>query len=91
MSKEPVQDESVSKQEALEAQIGTEEQESIIKERERRVAEARKLNLLSNTFMTVVLDDKLACQHVLRIVTGIADLEVKEVRTQYRISKAFFP
>ena len=87
MPKEPVQDESVSKQEALEAQIGTEEQESIIKERERRVAEARKLNLLSNTFMTVVLDAKLACQHVLRIVTGIADLEVKEVRTQYRIAK----
>ena len=91
MPKKPVQDESVSKQEALEAQIGTEEQESIIKERERRVAEARKLNLLSNTFMTVVLDAKLACQHVLRVVTGIADLEVKKVRTQYRISKAFFP
>lgn len=87
MPKEPVQDESVSKQEALEAQIGTEEQESIIKERERRVAEARKLNLLSNTFMTVALDDKLACQHVLRVVTGIADLEVKKVRTQYRIAK----
>ena len=62
-------------------------QKSIIKERERRIAEARSLNLLSNTFMTVVLEDKLACQHVLRIVTRIEDLVVKEVRTQYRISK----
>lgn len=62
-------------------------QKSIIKERERRVAEARSLNLLSNTFMTVALKDKPACQHVLRIVTGIQDLVVKEIRTQYRISK----
>ena len=62
-------------------------QKSIIKERERRIAEARSLNLLSNTFMTVVLEDKLACQHVLRIVTRIEDLVVREVRTQYRISK----
>ena len=37
--------------------------------------------------MTVVLEDKLACQHVLRIVTRIEDLVVREVRTQYRISK----
>ena len=62
-------------------------QKSIIKERERRIAEARSLNLLSNTFMTVALEDKLACQHVLRIVTRIEDLVVREVRTQYRISK----
>lgn len=61
--------------------------ESIIKARERRVAEARSLNLLSNTFMTVALDDKPACQHVLRVVTGIGDLEVREVRKQYRVAK----
>ena len=68
-------------------QIDSDKQNSRIKERERRIAEARSLNLLSNTFMTVVLEDKLACQHVLRIVTRIEDLVVREVRTQYRISK----
>ena len=61
--------------------------ESILAARDRRVAEARKFNLLSNVFMSVALDDKGACQYVLRILTGIKDLEVKEVRSQYRISK----
>ena len=42
---------------------------------------------MSNTFMTVALDDRLACQHVLRVVTGIGDLEVREVRKQYRVAK----
>lgn len=37
--------------------------------------------------MSVVLNDKAACQHVVRILTGISDLIVKEVRAQYRISK----
>lgn len=59
----------------------------ILADRERRVEEARKFNLLSNVFMSVALNDKLACQHVLRILTGIQDLVVKEIRTQYRISK----
>ena len=87
MPKEPVQYESMPETELSEPQASTGDQESIIKERERRVAEARSLNLLSNTFMTVALDDKLACQHVLRVVTGIPDLEVKEVRKQYRVAK----
>ena len=65
-------------------QIDSDKQNSRIKERERRIAEARSLNLLSNTFMTVALEDKLACQHVLRIVTRIEDLVVKEVRTHNR-------
>ncbi len=59
----------------------------LIESRERRVAEARSLNLLSNTFMSVALDDIPACQYVLRILLGIPDLLVKEVRVQYRISK----
>lgn len=63
------------------------EETSFISERERRVEEARKFNLLSNVFMSVALNDKLACQHVLRILMGIPDLTVREVRTQYRISK----
>ncbi len=87
MPKKPVQDEKVSGTELSEDQGDTQDQESLIKQREKRVAEARSLNLLSNTFMTVALDDKLACQHVLRVVTGISDLEVKEVRKQYRVAK----
>ena len=54
---------------------------------EKRVEEARKFNLLSNVFMSVALNDIPACQYVLRILTGIEDLVVKEVRSQYRISK----
>ena len=69
MPKKPVQDEKVPGTELSEDQGDTQDQESLIKQREKRVAEARSLNLLSNTFMTVALDDKLACQHVLRVVT----------------------
>ncbi|MDO4329880.1 MAG: PD-(D/E)XK nuclease family transposase [Lachnospiraceae bacterium] len=62
------------------------EDESVIKARERRIAEARSLTLFSDVFMTVALKDKAACQHVLRVLTGIKTLIVKEVRTQYRIA-----
>ena len=55
--------------------------------RDRLVAEARKFNLLSNVFMSVALKDRRACQHVLRILLGIPDLIVMDVRTQYQISK----
>ena len=61
--------------------------QGILADRERRVEEARKFNLLSNVFMSVALNDKPACQYVLRILTGIQDLVVKEIRTQHRISK----
>lgn len=37
--------------------------------------------------MSVALNDAPACQYVLRILTGINDLVVKEIRSQYRISK----
>ena len=60
---------------------------SLIKKREERVTDARNFNLLSNVFMSVALNDLPACQHVIRILTGIKDLTVKEVRTQYRIFK----
>ena len=59
----------------------------ILANHEKRVEEARKFNLLSNVFMSVALNDIPACQYVLRILTGIEDLVVKEVRSQYRISK----
>lgn len=44
------------------------------------VAYAKKFNLLSNVFMTVALNDKPVCQHVLRVLTGIQDSVVKEFR-----------
>ena len=37
--------------------------------------------------MSVALNDIPACQHVIRIITGIQELVVKEVRSQHRISK----
>ena len=58
-----------------------------IRLREELVAQAKQFNLMSNVFMSVALKDIPACQHVLRIITGIKDLKVKEVRTQYYISK----
>ena len=55
--------------------------------REERVREIQSFNLLSDVFMSVALKDVPACQHILRILTGIDDLKVKEVRTQYTISR----
>jgi predicted transposase/invertase (TIGR01784 family) len=60
---------------------------NLIEHRERLLQEAGKLNLLSNVFMSVAMDEKEACQYVLRILTGINDLVVKEIRSQYRINK----
>lgn len=61
--------------------------QELIKGREKRVARARGMNLLSNVFMSVALDDKQACQYVLRILLGSPELVVKQVRVQYRISR----
>jgi len=58
-----------------------------INSREARVAGARRFSLLSNVFMSVALQDITACQHVIRVLLGIDDLVVREVRTQYTISK----
>ena len=55
--------------------------------REERIREVQSFNLLSDVFMSVALKDVPACQHILRILTGIDDLKVKEVRTQYTISR----
>lgn len=60
---------------------------SFISKKEKLVEEAKGFNLLSNVFMSVALNDIPACQHVIRIITGIPDLVVKEVRLQHRISK----
>lgn len=45
------------------------------------------LNLFSNVFMSVALRDREACEYVIRILTGIHDRKVTEVRTQYWIPK----
>ncbi len=42
-----------------------------IVESEKLVAQAGEFDLMSNVFMSVALDDAAACQHVLRILTGI--------------------
>ena len=60
---------------------------SVIRRKEWLVEKAKEFNLLSNVFLSVALNDKEACQHVIRVLTGISDLSVKEVRSQYRISK----
>lgn len=57
------------------------------KTREAQLAAAREMNLFSNVFMSVAMEDKASCTYVLRILTGIKDLTVIDVRTQPRISK----
>ena len=61
--------------------------QSLLSGKEERVKKALQFNLLSDIFMSLCLKDKAACEYVLRILTGIRDLSVKEVRTQARISK----
>ena len=63
------------------------EEISRIEARERRAEKLQQLSLMSDVFMSVVLNDAPACQYVLRILTGIDDLTVRDIRTQYRISK----
>ena len=58
-----------------------------ISRKERLLEEARKFTLMSDIFMKVALKDKAACQYVLRIIMGIEDLNVIEVRTQYEVSR----
>ena len=57
-------------------------------DRERMLKELEQLTLLSDVFMSVVLSDLGACQHVVRILTGDHEIRLKSVRTQYVISKA---
>ena len=63
------------------------EESNRIQAREQRVKRMRSLTLMSDTFRSVALNDIPACQYVLRTLTGIESLNVKEVRTQYRVSK----
>ncbi len=47
----------------------------------------QEFNLLSDIFMRVALKEKDACQYVIRLLLDKPDLVVKEVRTQYRVSR----
>ena len=60
---------------------------SRITTREKLIEAGKEYNLLSDGFMSVALRDIPACQYVLRILTGIKNLKVREVRPQYRVSK----
>ena len=53
----------------------------------RRVEEARKFNLLSDTFMSVALRDREAAQEVIRVFTGIKDLRIISLSTQVRLPR----
>ena len=54
---------------------------------EQKLEKIRRFTLFSDVFASVVLNDIPACQYVLRILTGDRQLELKEVITQYTISK----
>lgn len=56
--------------------------------RERLLKNLEQLTLLSDVFMSVVLSDIEACQHVVRILTEDPGIRLRSVRTQYVISKA---
>ena len=62
-------------------------EQSHITTREKPIEAGKEYNLLSDAFMSVALRDIPACQYVLRILTGIKNLKVREVRPQYRVSK----
>lgn len=50
----------------------------------------QQFNLFSNVFMKVAFRDPLACQHVLRILSGDSALKVLTVRTEHEIAKVSF-
>lgn len=62
-------------------------EEGRLAERERRLKDLEQLTLLSDVFMSVVLSDLQACQHVVRIMTGDPEINLTAVKTQYVISK----
>lgn len=63
------------------------EETARLRVREMLLEKLKGFTLLSDVFLSVALRDQAACQHVLRLLTGKEDLTVREVRTQYRISK----
>ena len=57
-------------------------------ELQERIAQViQQFNLFSNVFMKVVFRDPLACQHVIRILSGNSEVKIVNVRTEYEIAK----
>ncbi len=59
----------------------------IIASKEERLREAKGFTLMSDVFMSVALEDKAACEYVIRILMEKPDLVVIDVKTQYTVSK----
>ncbi|MCD7771579.1 MAG: Rpn family recombination-promoting nuclease/putative transposase [Oscillospiraceae bacterium] len=47
--------------------------------------EILKQNLFSDTLASIALEDISACQHVVRTILGRDDIEIKSVKSQYRL------
>ena len=59
--------------------------ETNIQRRERIKEMVKAMNLTSDFFLGVALEDKEACAYVLQILMGRSDIHVKDVKTQYSI------
>lgn len=60
---------------------------TVLKRRSLAKERVQQYNLFSDLFMSVALDDKKACEYVLRIIMGKPDLVVKRVETQETLPK----
>ena len=67
-------------------QIPSAPSEVVFTRRETCLAMMREFNLLSDRFLSVVLRDPAACQHILRIILRMPELIITTARTQYAIS-----
>ncbi len=52
---------------------------------EQGAEEIRRSNLFSDTFASIALEDRAACQYVIRKILGMEDLQVLQVKGQYRL------
>lgn len=60
---------------------------TLIRNKKLLLEKVKQLNLFSDLLAKAVFQNKQACEHVLRILTGISTLTVKENRTQYVMNK----
>ena len=59
--------------------------EDLIGTFEQKQAIVKEFNLMDDGFFSEVMKDKSACEYILREITGIYDLKVMNVKTQYSI------
>ena len=60
----------------------------LLRERERRLKDLEQLTLLSDVFMSVVLSDLKACQHVVRILIGNPGITLVSVKHSMLFQKS---